>query len=281
MDTVENRYNIIKKIGEGGFGTVYLAKNKKTNKHVAIKVITIVANKQHRILNEIKALKTIEPQCVPYLACYRDSFIDKKRNAMVIEMEYIPGVNILAYTQKLRNDILLKYQNGQSYKKEGTTLITICKLVLIAMLKVLKYIHSKNILHNDIKPSNLMVSSERIPVMVDFGLSCFVNKDKFCENKAGTSLYIPPEIIFGVKNSSSDLWSLAATIYSLMTGENVWGVNPYGETVLKNVINKIKTKTEPKNLNTGDYQLDSVVNGFLILDPNKRLTIDQALNILV
>ena len=279
--SVKNRYDIVKKLGEGGFGVVYLAKKKKSNKYVAIKLIKITKNNQHRILAETKSLQTIKPKCVPYLACYRNSFIDKSKNVFVIEMDYIEGKTISVYTQGLRNAILSKYQRNQSYEKERLKLVTISKLLLITMLKTLKYLNSKNIIHNDIKPSNIMVNNKRNTVLVDFGLACFKNKDNYCKNKAGSSLYMPPEILYGVKNPTSDLWSLGATVYSIMTGENVWGVNPYGQTVVKNVLKNIKNKTKPKRLNSGDVQLDSVVNGFLQLDPNKRMTIEKALKILL
>ena len=165
------------------------------------------------------------------------------------------------------------------------------------MLSGLKYIHSKNILHNDVKPSNIVVGGNKVPVLVDLGISCITQQavnaicttpynkviGDCCNEMSGTSLYIPPEIIREVRYPSSDLWSLGSTVYEIVTGNNIWSLNvgSYSAVgLMAQVINNFNQNILPNKLQSGDYQLDTVVNSFLQYDPSVRMTIDQALAIL-
>lgn len=283
QDLISNRYDIIQRIGQGGQGTVYLATSKQTGQQVAIKIIPLTAANRDMALQEIMALKAISyPNCIPYVVCYHDSFYDPTTNQAVIEMDYIQGPTVSAYTQPLRN------------QGNRNLLILTSKLLLKATLSGLKFIHAHNIIHNDIKPSNIIVGSNKVPVVVDFGISCMVQQainaactqpygkvvGNCCNTNAGTSIYLPPEAIKNVRYPSSDLWSLAATVYEIMTGMNIWGLNisqydAYG--LMKEVINKMNQGVQPNLLNSGDPNLDMVVNSFLSYDPTARMSIDQAL----
>ena len=286
QDSITNRYQIIKQIGKGGQGTVLLALSKSTGQEVAIKIISLTPSNRDNAIQEISAIKSISnPNCVPYVACYYDSFYDPSTNQVVIEMEYVRGPNIAEYTQSLRNT------------GNRELLILTTKLLLKAMLIGLKFIHSHNIIHNDVKPNNIVVNSNKVPVLVDFGISCFTQESitpactqpygkvvgNCCNSMAGTSIYLPPEAIRGVRYDSSDLWSLGATAYEIMSGLNIWNLDvamydPMG--LLQAVANKIKTGTQPNKLNSGDTNLDAVVNGFLVYDPSARISINQALMML-
>ena len=133
-------------------------------------------------------------------------------------MVYLDGPDIMEYTQPLR-------MSGNQ-----TMLIYSAKIILMSMLLALKYIHSRGIIHNDVKPENIVVSERRVPVLVDLGISCYTLPsrhptctrpyrkivDQCCNETCGTILYIPPEAFRGVRYPSSDLWSLGVTIYAIM-----------------------------------------------------------------
>lgn len=286
QDYISSRYQLTKKIGQGGQGSVWLGQSNRSGKEVAIKLIDITPANQKNVFQEILALKSIsKPNCNPYVACYYDSFYDPTTNQAVIEMEYIKGPNIAQYTQPLRSSA------------NRPLLIKTTKLFLKATLIGLKFIHSHGVLHNDIKPNNIVVSPAKVPIIVDFGISCFVqnalnsvctspyNKiiNNCCNSMSGTSIYLPPEVIRDVRYPSSDLWSLGATAYEIMSGMNIWGINvlAYDPYQLVGVVtDKFRTNTLPNKLVSGDSVLDTVVNGFLVYDPSLRLTIDQALTLL-
>ena len=285
-DTITNRYNIIRKLGQGSYGIVNLAVSKKTGSQVAIKIIPLTEQNQSNVIQEISSLKLASiPNCNPYVVCYYDSFIDPSTFSVVLEMEHIDGPNIMEYTQPARTT--------------GNTklLIDTSKKLLIAMLNGLKYIHTKGIIHNDVKPGNIVVGKNKVPVLVDLGISCVVQAavteictkpynsiiGNCCQEMSGTSLYIPPEIIYEIRYPESDLWSLGSTVYEIMTGSNIWSLNTSQFTpinIMAQVIMKFNSKTLPNKLNTGDYQLDTVVNSFLTYDPTARMSIDEALIVL-
>ncbi len=286
QDLITNRYEIIREIGKCGKGTVWVAKSKRTGQEVAINIIQLTPFNRDIALQDISAIKSIpSPNCTHYVVSYHDSFYDPTTNQAVIEMEYIRGPNIAQYTQPLRN------------QGNRVLLIRTTKLLLKAMLIGLKFIHSYNVLHNDIKPSNIVVGSNKVPELVDFGISCFVQEairaactqpygkmvGNCCNTTSGTSIYLPPESTKNVRYPSSDLWSLAATAYEIMTGTNIWGLNvvnydPMG--LMREVVNRFNSVVLPDKLNSGDPNLDGVVNSFLNYDPAARMSIDQALALL-
>ena len=259
----QSNYEIIKKIGSGSYGSVYLAYDIQNNRNVAIKTISL-ANTN---INEINNLYKLSiPNCNPYVVCFYFSFItDNKIN---IVTDYIDGPDVMVYTEPLRS-----FNNTALLIKTG-------KILLYTMLSALQYIHSKQIIHNDIKPSNIVVGSNRVPVLVDFGISCDINK---CNENGGTSLYLSPEVLHGIRTYKSDLWSLAATIYGVVTGNNIWSLNIYqydARSLMNEVINLMSNKILPNRLSTGDEKLDYIVNNFLQYDPSLRLSINQALALL-
>lgn len=282
-DTVNNRYEIVKEVGRGAYGSVHEAISKKTGAKVAIKIVPLTETNKKNLVQEILSLRKLsQPNCNPYVVCYYDSFYNAITNSIVIEMEYVHGVDLMTYTQPARSsrDLSLLYRTA--------------KMSLIAMLNGIKYIHSKGLLHNDIKPGNIVVDENKVPILVDLGISCVTQEavksictvpynkvvGDCCQEMSGTSLYIPPEVLKDVRYPQSDLWSLGATIYELVTGTNIWGLDVFKFTpvnLMAQVIIKFTQGTLPNKLNTGDYQLDTIVNGFLKYDPLTRMSIDQAL----
>jgi len=253
---------------------------------VAIKIIPLTDSIRENVFREILSLQKLsQSSCNPYVVCYYDSFYEQSSKSVVIEMEFVRGPDVMKYTQPARTsgDLGLVY--------------SATKMLLIAMLKGIKYIHSEGLLHNDIKPANIVVGYNRVPVLVDLGISCVTrnaiesicttpyNKviGDCCKEVSGTSLYIPPEVLNIVRYPQSDLWSLGATAYEIATGDNIWSldVREFSPAILMaQVIMKLSQGVLPNKLNTGDYQLDTVVNGLLVYDPMSRISIDDALEIL-
>lgn len=286
-----NLYQIDKQIGKGGQGTVYLGRSllDPTNRALAIKIIPLNPQTQTLALQEIAAIKTVSnPNCIPYVACAVDTFYDPTTNNAVIVMEYVNGPTIAEYVYPLR----------ANPTPANVNLLTIInKQLLRIMLVALRFIHNNNMLHNDIKPANIVVSQDKIPVLVDFGISCYVNQavnqvcslpygkiiGNCCNTNAGTSIFMPPEVLKNVRYPSSDSWSLGAMIYTLITGVNVWGINVRDYTVeslMQEVVNKLQNGTIPNQLNSNDAALNTVVNSFLLLDPSQRMSLDEAYQIL-
>ena len=148
-------------------------------------------------------------------------------------------------------------------------------LLLIAkdLAAGLEYIHSKKIIHNDIKLENIMIDKTNTPRIIDFGLSCTstkINSLGHCQIEGMTSRYAPPEY-YNYEHDRytvSDMWALGVTLYKAATG-----IFPY--TYLYIIREKLLSKDPPPKLETSNQLLNDVVNGLLIKDFHKRLTAKQ------
>ena len=142
-----------------------------------------------------------------------------------------------------------------------------------------------DIIHNDIKPENILIDSSLTPKLVDFGVACKTNlcegQTKYCKGFSGTARYASPEMINNRdRYLSSDIWSLGVTLYNSATG----GKFPFpfdflpNQTV-PNILNTIKLQ-EPKSLNTTNNILNLIINKSLVKDPFNRISLEEIISIL-
>jgi serine/threonine protein kinase len=266
--SLNNDYELIKRLGQGGQGDVWKAIRKRDNKTIALKVMPMTNKiKISEINDEISALKTISnPICHPNLICYYGSYYDSKNGKILIEMEYIDGDTLDDYAEKLRD-------SGE-YDKLYKHLLLITK----DLIKGLNYIHNKDILHNDIKPNNIMIDRDLTPKFVDFGLACDAHdtctldsgKSKCCSGYSGTPDYASPEMYnTDTRYPQSDIWSLAMSLYTSATGKYAYnyGYNPSIRDIFQSIAYK-----DPYKLETTNQLLNMIVNQGLVRDPAKRIT---------
>ncbi len=193
-----NRYKIIKKLGEGGMGTVYQVEDTSNSNIVAFKILskqiadspeTLLQFKQEfRVMNQLKHPNTVNvfdyglmPDKSPYLT-----------------MEVVPG-NELADVENI------------NYPE-------ICR-ILTQLCQALSFIHSRLLVHCDIKPQNIRIKDDGSVKVMDFGL---MNQLGLRSNGqiTGTVDYLPPEIpTGGIINASSDLYSVGVMAYEMVTGK--------------------------------------------------------------
>jgi serine/threonine protein kinase len=259
-------YRLIQLRGTGAFGQVWQAENLNSGQIVALKIINVENPRiTEMILEEIRTLKQIsQPKCHPFLACFYDYMYDMSAKQILIEMEYIDGMELQKWAQQFSLEVLFN------------------KLLFLTadLSRALQFIHSKNIVHRDIKPSNILITSQNVPKLVDFGLGCTVETcvtSFCCPGNPGTPPFMAPETFaFGESYYASDLWSLGVTLFFVVTGHYPFRFS-YNTTdeIKKTVIREI-----PDVLTTGNYKLDTIVNGCLIKDPNLRITPAQILAIL-
>ena len=176
------KYEIIKILGQGGFGRVIQVKNKSDNKYYAIKEIIIkdeMKNKIEDIQKEADILSKFDHENI---VKYYDS--DLYEGKFYILMEYCEGQNLKDFINKsIKNNELI----------EEDKLCHIIKQICLGI----KEIHDKNIIHRDIKPENIFMSKNKDIKIGDFGISKQYNPNKIYTttlNKAGTIEYCAPEI---------------------------------------------------------------------------------------
>eukprot|EP01129_Flabellula_baltica_P009863 TRINITY_DN4101_c0_g1_i4.p1 TRINITY_DN4101_c0_g1~~TRINITY_DN4101_c0_g1_i4.p1 ORF type:complete len:328 (-),score=50.85 TRINITY_DN4101_c0_g1_i4:53-1036(-) len=197
--------------GQGGFGSVFLAKSlkdnrKKNKKTVAIKILPHETSKQtENNLCEIAFLNTLRhPNIVKF---YEAFHVDSN---IWIVMKFLHGGTLS--------------QAAKSHEMSDVHIAFIAREIL----QGLNYMHQQNIAHRDIKPSNIMMSIEGEIKLIDFGLCCDFrngNRTKLC----GSPFWIPPEMTkYETYNTKIDVWSFAVCILELFLQDT-----PYRESSLK------------------------------------------------
>lgn len=205
------QYQLKQVIGKGSYGIVYKAINKKTQQIVAIKEINYENDDELTdILSEIDLLKNLNHiNIVKY-----HGFIQKSNNLYII-LEYCSHGS-------LKN--LISRGNGLAEAK--------ARSFVKQTLNGLNYLHEQGVIHRDIKAANLLLDSNNIVKLADFGVSTKVNTIAMAMTLAGSLNWMAPEII-GNRGAStlSDIWSLGATVLELLTGNppfhNLVDINIY------------------------------------------------------
>ena len=195
---INNRYRIMDTLGQGGMGIVYLVEDTlKENMPFALKTIRqdilLRAGKTgiNSFKNEYEVMTRLKH---PNLTQVYE-FGDDGENYFIV-MEYLKGT------------LLSEYSGSRSGSKR-------IRDILVQILRALEYIHSRNIVYRDIKPSNIMILGNMVKLM-DFGLAGF---ELSKENKIrGTLLYFSPDAVRKDIGYSMDIFSLGLVYYELLTG---------------------------------------------------------------
>ncbi len=199
---------ILHKVGQGGMGTVYCARQKSLDRLVALKVIKPDAQSKtdfaDRFVREAKALAQLNH---PNIVTVHD-FGEQDDNYYFI-MEYVDGINI---RQMLQGQKLTPRQALE---------------IVPAVCDALQYAHDKGIVHRDIKPENILVDTEGNVKIADFGLAKLLDRESSLRpltqshQVMGTMHYMAPEQIEKplTVDHRADIYSLGVVIYELLTGE--------------------------------------------------------------
>jgi serine/threonine-protein kinase len=199
------KYAVVRQLGEGAMGTVYLAHDPNLDRHVAVKMIRrdILGGKQAtqmlaRFRNEAMAAGRLQH---PGIVSIYDYFEDDSTSFIV--MEYAPGEDLDDYASR----------------RAPLGLADIGSIML-QLLDALDYAHASGVVHRDIKPSNLIVSSGGRVKITDFGIARIASSTLTQTGTAlGTPMYMAPEQYTGIAvDPRADLFSAGILLYELVTG---------------------------------------------------------------
>ena len=211
-DTIGN-YKIIKKIGEGGMGAVYLAERADLKQKVALKIIRHGADSDvilRRFRHEQEILAALEH---PNIARLLDVGVNAD-SVPFLAMEYVEGVDLTTFSHDKNLSVVEKLN---LFRK-------VCEAVA--------YAHSRLIVHRDLKPSNIIVNSKGEPKLLDFGISKLISETETEEKGTVTSFgmltpnYASPEQFRGeTVSTATDVYSLGVILYELLTDRLPYDVN--------------------------------------------------------
>ncbi len=248
-------YKFVKLIGKGAFGKVTLGINKLTGKQVAIKTIDKSYMKddfsRKKVFQEVYILKKTRHANVIRLL---EVFEGPKH--LFIVMEFAPGGDLLKYV-----------------KKKGRLSETEARRLMRQIVFGLGHIHSRGVLHRDIKLDNILLDADGSVKICDFGVSKIINKGEIIKEQCGTPAYIAPEVISneGYEGFYIDHWSLGVLLYAMLCG-----TIPFKAQNMRDLLKVIKSTpvTFPVALSDG---AKSLVRGLLTINPYERLSIPEIL----
>jgi len=196
-----NNFDILEKLGEGSYSTVYKVLRKTDSCIYALKKVKFGSLNQRdkqNALNEIRFLASITH---PNIVGYKEVFIDEPTSSLCLVMEFAG-----------RGDLL---QMVNAHKKAGTHFSEPeIWSIFIQSVKGLKALHNRSILHRDIKSANIFVNADRSVQMGDLNVAKVVNG--LAHTQTGTPYYASPEVWRDSPyDSKSDIWSLGCVIYEL------------------------------------------------------------------
>lgn len=202
-NTLNDRYDVIEKIGAGGMATVYKAKDTLLNRFVAIKILRdSLEDEQSVVTNFIKEAQSSASLVHNNIVSVYDVGEDNGVSYMV--MELVDGITLKEY---IKEKGALPWQEACDYA------IQICQGLGEA--------HSKNIIHRDIKPQNIIMTKDKTLKVTDFGIARAVAAETTIVGSTalGSVHYISPEQARGgFTDARSDIYSLGIVLYEMLTG---------------------------------------------------------------
>lgn len=250
----EDRYVLEKKLGKGGMGEVWLAKDTLLNRPVAVKFLQTTDNPMYKdlFLSEARTLASLQH---PNITLIYDAVFDEAESRFYIMMEYVEGKTLAELLQETSGPLPLE---------------TIFNITA-GILQALDYAHQKGVVHRDIKPENIVIQDSQIK-LTDFGLATLMSILTPEENQYifGTPAYMSPEHILGEGiDGRADLYSVGVTLFEMLTG----GERPFKQKDRRKLL-AAQIEEEPPSVRqfapTVPLVLEQVITKLLAKHPDDR-----------
>lgn len=254
---IGNRYILLEKIGEGGMGIVYRAKDRLKGRDVALK----------RVLTDLQALNLDDTHQVEN---FRLALAREFKLSASLRHPNIVDVLDYGFDDEKQPYFTMGLLHNPQTIVNATHSLTIAERIefIVQMLYALSYLHRRGIIHRDLKPANVLVENGRVKVL-DFGLSIMHERnvpEDVADTTAGTLAYIAPEILTGAVGSvSADLYAVGMMAYEIIAGEHPFNLND--PTYL---INQILMDTPSMNDLDVSIELATVLTNLVQKDPLSR-----------
>jgi len=241
-------YVVLEHVGEGSFGKVFRGRRKYTGQFVALKFVS----KAGKSLQELDALRQ-------EIAILRQ--LDHPNVILLLDYFETPR-DIVVVTEFAPHGELLNILKDDQYLSEESV-----RSIAVQLSSALFYLHERRIMHRDMKPQNVLVSSNGIIKLADFGFAKTLSASSvLLTSIKGTPLYMAPEIYQDRRyDPSADLWGLGVMLFELATG-----IPPFYAPSLQ-ALRKLILATEPIIYpSTMSKELASFLSLLLVKNPSKR-----------
>ncbi|XP_035452359.1 serine/threonine-protein kinase 3 isoform X2 [Spodoptera frugiperda] len=250
----EEVFDIICKLGEGSYGSVYKALHKESGQVLAIKQVPVDTDLQE-IIKEISIMQQCDS---PYVVKYYGSYF--KNTDLWIVMEYC-GAGSVSDIMRLRKKTLSEDEIAT---------------ILCDTLKGLEYLHRRRKIHRDIKAGNILLNTEGHAKLADFGVAGQLTDTMAKRNTViGTPFWMAPEVIQEIGyDCVADIWSLGITALEMAEGKP-----PYGDIHPMRAIFMIPTKPPPSFREPDQWSPEFIdfVSQCLVKNPEERATAEYLL----
>lgn len=259
LTLADGRYRLLRQLGRGGCGRVWLAEDSVLGVEVAVKEVAVPPGDTAGVTAEMIERAALEARNAarlrdhPHIVTVHDVFIE--RGVPWTVMQYVPG-------RSLADEVALN----------GPAPVLTARRVAAAMLSALSACHQAGVLHRDVKPHNIMLAKDGTPMLTDFGIAKATGQATMTEQGmvAGSVAYIAPERATGQQaTAASDLFSLGVTLY-----HTVEGTSPFDRGSGMATLSAVLLDDLPEPVRAGP--LKPVIQGLTVKDPKRRLTAKQA-----
>lgn len=253
-EVINNQYTILKKLGEGGMGSVYLAEDILLQRRVAIKSLNkpksdATAGLEDRFQQEALALARLNHPNITHVY----TFVQYQGTHWMV-MEYVEGNTLEDWI-----------------RQHGTISISLACSITSEILNGLHHAHYKGIIHRDLKPANIMISNEGEVKIMDFGIARIRNSQRLTQHgkSVGTLEYMAPEQIRGKEGDElTDVYAAGNMLYEMLCGETPFKT----DTDYQLMKAKLEQKAPllPQLISRTNTALQRVISKSLERDPEKR-----------
>lgn len=246
-------YEILKKLGEGGMGAVYLARDLNLEREVAIKIIAPELSRHDRLVSRFR-VEAIAQAKLNHTNIVTIHSFSQEKNIYYIVMEYVDGKSL---------NILLKEQLPilQSLK------------IFSQILDGVAYAHSQGVVHRDIKPANVFLTSKQIAKIGDFGIAKIEGIEGITRvgSAIGSPVYSSPEQLMGETiDKRTDIYSLGITLYEMLTFKTYLKISEDTDyTAIKKALEYNPPKPSTRNPDI-PAKLDAIVMKCIAKKPDHR-----------
>lgn len=252
-DNINDRYEIIGVIGEGGMANVYLAQDTILNRKVAVKVL------RGDLANDDKFVRRFQREALSASSLSHPNIVEmydvgEEDGQYYIVMEYVEGKTL-----------------KQLVKKRGSLTVPEVIDVMLQLTSGLACAHDAYIIHRDIKPQNILILENGLVKITDFGIAMAINNSQLTQTNSllGSVHYLPPEQAGGQGSTmKSDIYSLGILMYEMLSGKIPFNGDNAVEIAMKHISDSLPSVRE--NNNKIPQSIENIIRKATAKNPRNR-----------